>query len=60
MVFTEKTITMDDSFNVNIKSIAKVKQGEKIILEKNIETCRSWVEKSSRETAFYFFNPGYP
>jgi hypothetical protein len=60
MVFTEKPITMDDSFNVNIKSIVEVKKGEKIILKKNIETCRSWVEKSNGETAFYFFNYSVP
>jgi hypothetical protein len=60
MVFTEKPITMDDSFNVKIKSIVKVRQGEKPILEKNIENCRSWVEKSNGETAFYFFNYSVP
>jgi hypothetical protein len=60
MVFTEKPITMDDSFNVNINSIVKVWQGEKTILEKNIENCRSWVQKSNGETAFYLFNYSVP
>jgi hypothetical protein len=60
MIFTEKPITMDDSFNVEIQSIVEVKKGEKIILKKNIETCRSWVENSNGETAFYFFNYSVP
>jgi hypothetical protein len=60
MIFTEKPITMDDSFNVNIKSIVLVRQGEKLILEKNIVNCRSWVQKSNEDTAFYFFNYSVP
>jgi hypothetical protein len=60
MVFTEKPITMNDSLNVEIQSIVEVKKGEKILLKKNIETCRSWVEKSNGETAFYFFNYSVP
>ena len=60
MVFTEKAITMDDSFNIDLKSIVEVKKGEKLIFEKNIGNFRSWVEKSSGKTAFYFFNYSVP